>query len=125
MSPLALSLPTTAEHVWTASGPAAEHQLVPATNLDIDRSRVRVLVQLDPAVIVPAILTAVGTPVLRTLAAAYRKSGTKAARDAAIGQLVPGNVGIREQIFDPAIIRSRALTSFFSTSIEKEPEEGR
>lgn len=43
----------------------------------------------------------------------------------AIGQLVPGNVGIEEQVFDPNDIRHRALTSVLSTDIEKEPEDGR
>ncbi len=43
----------------------------------------------------------------------------------AIGQLVPGNVGIEEQVFDPSDVRNRTLTSVLSTGIEKEPEDGR
>ncbi len=43
----------------------------------------------------------------------------------AIGQLVPGNVGIQEQVFEPDEIRNRALNSVLSIDIEKEPEEGR
>lgn len=74
-----MTAPTVAD-IWHTCGVPTNHPTQPSIRREVEDYGAWVEMQLDPAVIVAAVLDAVGTPTNRAHAAAYRQRSTPEAR---------------------------------------------